>query len=399
MQQQLIIYLRAKDNTHPDWVVINEEAGIEQSVHQGNPDALAELAEVSQVIVLVPAEEVVLTSAKLPKMNRAHLAKALPFALEEQVIEDVGTLHFASAENQADENLAVCIVAKNKMQEWLDILQIWNVEADIIMPVTFGLPVTENTWHAVLGEMAIVRMNAYQGFACDVNNVSEMLSLALHAADQPPALLQIQNYSEHAFATTLNVPVKEDVHKETQLTTDIAKHVLQYPYINLLQGMYKSKKSHFPEMGKLKKVAVMLSVAWVSLLVLYPAVSWLILHNRVQNINAQIAVIYKKYFPDAANIVAPKLRMQEKLQSMLAGAGESRLLILLGTLGKGMHDAKGITIKRLNFQQHGLNVELSAASSQAFASLTDYLTNQGLHVKQDSANLAGTRVNAVITVE
>lgn len=400
MQQKLIIYLRAQDNINPDWVIV-DESGIQQKVRHGNAQDLSALADGKQVIVMVPAEEVVLTSAALPKMNRSHLVKALPFALEEQVIGDVDTLHFVPADNQSDENLSVAIVAKNKMQEWLALLQSWNVQADVLMPTLFGLPLEENTWIVALQDMAIVRMSAYQGFACDINNLNELLNIALHSTGQAPQQIHIKNYSSHTFVTALNaeINVKQDSHAENQLESDLAINTLKFPYINLMHGAYKSKKSRYPEMNKIWKTAMILSIALLSLLFLYPAISYLILNQRVNNISEQIAEVYKRNFPQSSSIVAPKLRMQEKLQAYMGHAGESKSLILMGTLGRAMNEAKGITIKRLDFQQNRMTLELSAASSQAFSRLTDFMTSHGLTVKQDSANLAGTHVNAIITVE
>src|SRR5207253_4151131 len=98
--QQLIIYLHADETIHPDWMILDDALHVKQHVQQGNVEELSHLAAECEVIVMVPAEEVVLTSANLPKMNRSQLAKALPFALEDQVIDDVDILHFVYADNQ-----------------------------------------------------------------------------------------------------------------------------------------------------------------------------------------------------------------------------------------------------------------------------------------------------------
>jgi type II secretion system protein L len=287
------------------------------------------------------------------------------------------------------------------MQEWLALLQTWNVQADVIMPTLFGLPLEENTWVVVLQDMAIVRMSAFQGFACDVNNVNELLNIALLATEHAPQQIHIKNYSSQLFTTALNkeMNVKQDTHPDNQLESDLALNALASPYINLMHGAYKSKKSRFPEMHKIWKTAMILSMVWLGLLFLYPAISYLILNQRVSHINEQIAEVYKRNFPQSSSIVAPKLRMQEKLQAYMGHAGESKSLILIATLGKGMNEAKGITVKRLDFQQNRMTLELSAASSQAFSRLTEFMTGHGLTVKQDSANLAGAHVNAIITVE
>src|ERR1700687_202408 len=88
---------------------------------QGYPNDHANLAALAmgkEVIVIVPGEDVLLVHAKLPKMNRSRFLKVLPFALEEQLIDEVETLHFALAETQDTGDLAVAVVRQQKMQEW-----------------------------------------------------------------------------------------------------------------------------------------------------------------------------------------------------------------------------------------------------------------------------------------
>jgi general secretion pathway protein L len=397
--QKLIIYLHSYDSIHPDWVVM-DETGITQNVQHGDALELPPLAEGKQIIVIVPAQDVVLTSVKLPKMNRTRLLQALPFALEEQVIGELNTLHFMPGETQADGSIPVAIVAKEKMQAWMSHTQSLAIQPDVLMPQVFALPLENNVWTIVLHDMAIVRMNAYQGFACDTDNLAELLALALQAENSPDHI-HIHNYTHEAFATQLNLPIKlkEDFHDKKQFISDLAASALKTPWMNLLQGNYKVRKTRMLEMSKIWNAITMLGVAFLVLLFLYPTVSYLMLKYREHAIDTQIADIYQKHFPQSTNMVAPKLRMQEKLQKYSAEAGDTKLLILMAYVGKGLRAVHGVTLKRLTFQHHQLTLELSAATSEDFAMFSDHLQHAGLKVKHNSADLVGARVNAVMTVE
>jgi general secretion pathway protein L len=399
MQEKLIIYIHA--SSLPSWVVIDSNSAVQQSVRQGNADELAPIAAGKEVVVIVPGEDVLLISAKLPKMNKSRLVQALPFALEEQLIADVDTLHFVPGEIQADDNLPVAVVSKVKMQEWMDLLQTWNIQADILIPQTMALPMEENAWIIFLHDTDIARLGEHQGFACDINSLNEFLNIALHTEENFPKYISIHNYTQHSFHADLKKPVavKENFYPHEQMYSDMAINVGKFPYINLLHRSYKSKKSKFPEMRKIWHAAAYLAIAFVFLLFLYPTVSYFILKQRVNAVNAQIAAIYKQNFPQSSSIVAPKLRMEEKLQKLNAEVGESKMLVLIGYLGKGMMEVPGINLKRLDFQSNQLTLELTAASSDDFSKFTAFLTRQGLNVKEDSANLVGVRVNAIITVE
>lgn len=393
--QKLVIYLPA-DLGHPECVLVGDSSHIQQV----SADALANVAESSQVIVIVPSEEILLTSVKLPKMNRSRIAEALPYALEEQIIHDVETMHFVPGEMQADGSLPVAIVAREKMQAWLDKLKSLNVQPDILMPSIFALPLEDDTWTIVLHDMALVRMHAFQGFSCDITNLNEILSIALSSTSIIPAGIHVYNHRQHAAVLNTVVNAREEMRDERQFIADLAKHASALPAINLLQGMYKAKKTRFPEMKKIWKVTGMLTAAWLVLLFLYPVISLFILNLRLNGMNAGIEEIYKRYFPQATNMTAPKLRMEGKLQGYTAYANEGKWLMLIATLGKGMTETRGINLNRLDLQQDKLTLQLSATSADDFAKLTDYLTQQGLSVKQQSVNLAAeSRVNAVITVE
>ena len=51
--------------------------------------ALDKNSQDAETIAIVPAQDVLLTTAELPKLSRQRLMLALPFALEEQLIDDV----------------------------------------------------------------------------------------------------------------------------------------------------------------------------------------------------------------------------------------------------------------------------------------------------------------------
>jgi general secretion pathway protein L len=378
---------------------MDDKFGIVQNTQQGNVDELSILADGKEVIAIVPAEDVLLTMTKLPAMHRARLAQALPYALEEQLVGDVDTLHFASGDYLPDGNLPVAIVAKQKIQTWIDQLQSWNLQADVLVPQTLALPVEENTWQVVISDTAIVRIGIYQGFACDSNNLRELIDIALISAHPIPQLIHIHNYTQQKMPTDLGKNnVKEDFYEPAQLHADLAEQVVKFPFINLLQGSYKTKKAKYPHTRKIWNAILYLAIAWVFLLFLYPTVSYFILKQRLNDIDLQIARIYKHNFPQSSSIVAPKLRIEEKLQKLSAHSGENKLLFFLSFLGKAMLETPSIHLNRLDYQNNQLILQLTA-SSEDFSKFTEFLTRQGLRVNQQNVSLLGATMNATIIVE
>lgn len=401
MQERLVIYLHAHDLSHPTWVVLDAEHAVRQSAEHDKPDGLADIAVDKEVIVIVPAEDVVITTVALPKMQRSRLLQALPFALEEQLTDDVETLHFAPGDSQSDGTMAVAIVAHHKIQLWLSLLAEWQIQPNSMLPLTLAVAAKPHQWQVAVHEQVAVRVSPLMAFSCDKTNFAQIIDLALSECQPLPQQININNASSHAYATTLEleVPVQETFLQPIELYNRLAAQLPTEPALNLLQGAYAVKKARLPQLDWIMKAGAALLLGWVFLLFYGPIMSYFVLHHRVSQLNSQMLAIYQRQFPQATSVSAPKLRMEEKLHKLSAQVGENRLLLLLGYVGKAMGATNGVKLKRLDYQNNVLTLDLSATTSEDFATFTDFLAGKGLAVKQQNANLSGTRVNATLQVE
>lgn len=341
MRDKLVILLNANDLQTSTWVTLTHNGMVSETA-VCTAEALASAQIDRDVIVLVPVEDVLLLTVAMPAMPRARLLQALPFALEDQIIADLETQHIVPADEIIDGKVTAAAVSHTNMQSWLNQLADWGVQPDRLLPVAAILPEEEKTWDAIAQQVAVVPVYDVADLACDVMN------------DKGP---------------------------------------------NLLQGRYAPKKSRFKKSKKTAAIVGVLAAAWLVLLLAYPIVSYLMLHQRVNAVQAQIAAIYHREFPNASSVVAPKLRMEEKLHQVTSQLGSNKFLLLSGYVGKGMQAAPGITLKRLQFQGNRLTLEVSADSVAGFSAFTAYLSGQGLAVKQQNANITGARVNAIVEVE
>ena len=399
MQEKLIIYLQT--NSSPCWVMLDADGRVNDITYEGDAAKLAEIVTNHEVVVLVPAEDVLVTSTVLPKMNRTRLLQAVPYALEDQLLDEVDEAHVAIGEQDAQGRLPVVVVKHEKMREWLALLSSWQVQADSMVPASLALDGDEQHWHAgIFQQSALVKTGRYHAFGCDADNFALLLALAVQHALVQPQSIRISNATNHTYAVTVPVSItmEEDTVSPPQLLTELA-HGAVMPHVNLLQGSYALKKPKFPPMQKIWKLTTYLAAAWIALLFLYPLVSYFILSQRVHAIDTQIAAIYKRHFPQSKSVIAPKLRMEERLNKLNAQIGANKALILLAYIGKGMSLTPSIMLKRLDFQNDQATLELTAATSDDFSSFTDYLTQQGLTVKQQNANLNGAHVNATLVIE
>lgn len=398
-QDKLIIYL--KPNGSGDWVLTDRHYNTIGTTINDHTEELTLNATHREVIAIVPAEDVLLTTVKLPKMSRTRLLQALPYALEEQLVSDVDALHFAAGDKPgADETVGVAVVSKEKMQQWITQLSNWKIKADRMLPLSLLVPFTEHTWHVVLSDIAIVRLDANQCFTCDHQNLNEFLNVALSSATELPHRIYVQNYSQYDYTPALSVPIQVDgeIGESYELLPDLIGNIKQSSKFNLLQGVYASKKSTSLRTKHLIRLLTGLAAAWLLLLFLYPTVSYFILKEQITSIDDQITVIYKQNFPQATSVIDPKMRMQDKLQKMKEQIGENRFLLLLGYVAKALSEKTGIQLNRIDFQNNQLTLDMTAATSDDVAFFSNFLTQQGLNVKQQNAKLVPAGINATLVV-
>jgi len=396
MQERLVIFLTA--DGVPAWIFVGADGQAAARLMTGDASELAVAAAGKEVIAIVPGEDVLLTSAVLPKLSRSRLLQALPYAIEDQLTSDVENLHFVPAEVQEDGATPVAVVSQDKMRGWVAQLQSWRIQADDIISATLALPLEEDVWHVAVSDMALIRTGALSGVSCDVVELNTWLSIALASAMRKPRSIHVHNYSGQSVVLTLPVEIREDQLPPEQWYQDAAQQT-STPHINLLSSGFASRKAKFPQMTRVRKIVTYLGAAWLVLLLLYPLVSYVTLKSCLSDIQGQMWQIYKKQFPQATNMGAPRVRMEEKLHKAGASLGQNKFLMLMAYVGEAKHKATDVTIKRMDFQSGNVVTLDLSTTTEAFSVFTDYLSQQGLQVKQQNASVSGERVNATVQVE
>src|SRR5258707_6215766 len=124
MADWLLVRLPRAAGTLPSWLVA--EVGGAPAVHaQSGPVTLAAArAAGRRVCVLVPGADVLLAEPEVPVKAGAKLQQLLPYALEEQLADDIDDLHFAVGKRAGDSARApVGVVARALLDESLATLR------------------------------------------------------------------------------------------------------------------------------------------------------------------------------------------------------------------------------------------------------------------------------------
>lgn len=380
MQKSMIIYLHSTNGSIASWISLDENNSILESVAEGDLNQLS-VAKDCDVYVVVPAQDVLLTQAELPKLTRQRLLQALPFALEEQLIDDVNDLHFAIGDYQADGTLPVAVVSKQKMTFWLNLLEQRGIAPQAFIPAIFALPVPEHDWQInTYDNQCVIRTGKMSGFACEQDNLETLLKLKLAELPENQVIDLVRTQFSYL-----------------ELLEKLANTIQSLHFINLLQGVHQAK----PQSTKIRKIwfaAGYILLACIALAFISNIFSFFILHHQANKLETEINQIYKRNFPQASSVVAPRERMAEKLRTVSGQASKNNIFAVLGKLGKSMTDSHGVRIQNLDFREQQLTLEVSAATFDNLDSFIRVLTQQGLTVKQQNAAAVGTQVKATLLI-
>jgi len=397
--KRTIIYLHSIELSQASWVICDDEY-VEKSVLRGHLSDLPAEDKQNEITVIVSASDVLLTETSLPKLNRQRLVQALPFALEEHLIDDINALHFATTDYQSDGKISVAIVARKKMDEWFALFKQHGIVPSYLYSTIFLLPYLEKNWSAcILQETAAVRQNKYQGFSGEHSNLSLLIELAIQAAPEKPECIHLYSTFDAPFAIILEGVIINEIYLSEQTWLETMPGWIDPALsINLLQGRYQAKRKT-SELKKIWMLAGYATLAWVVLAFFTEIISFFILHHEANKIETAINTIYKKNFPQASSVAAPRERMESKLSSLEEQANKNYFLVLLAQVGKQLAATSTVQLKNLDFRDNQLTLELTANQFDDLDHLTHALSQQGLQVKQQNASTTGEQVKASLLIQ
>ena len=124
-----------------------------------NVESFGEVASLSEMplnegvehsVGVVDAEWVSVHVVKIPAKTKKQMIAAIPYALEENVVDDIDDLHFSILDWEAGESATVAVVTKEKMQQIINDVRAASIDLDQLMPETLALPIHEASNHTLV---------------------------------------------------------------------------------------------------------------------------------------------------------------------------------------------------------------------------------------------------------
>lgn len=399
MTRQLIIRLSGQEDGNILWLEWDNDTN--SMLDQGRLDHAAQLSELAaraktaKVTVLVSSTEIGFHLLDLPPGSKRHLNQIVPYALEDEVAEDIHALHFAwpalSAKGK-DEALPVLIVSRRQMDTWQRWLQDAGFEYDALYPDMFILPLAEGEWSALsIDDDVVVRHARWRGFAIEQTLFAELAGLFSDALTPPQ---RIRCWGDVDWPQS---PAEMTLAEQRYPALALARHLEPGQAVNLLQGDYAKRRKRSASMQLWRWPAIAAGV----LLVLLFADRGLTLyqlereHSRLVSATEQQ---YRQAFPDETRVVNVRAQLNQHLNRLQSGGTSGQLLSLLQQLAPAFNGTElDVTLLQFDAGRNELRVQASGADFMMFERFTQLAREQNLNVEQGqltsrSGRIAGTLV-------
>src|SRR5271167_4588750 len=184
MPPSLLLRLPPPGQEETEWLTLDAAGAPTPTRQRGSLSLAAAVSRSDRVVVLAPATQILLAQPELPPGSGAKLIRAVPFALEEQLTEDVDQLSFAIGRRRAGGGTPVAVVSRSVLQTWIANISAAGIEPHAIYPDISLIP--ENPGQTVLWlerQRLAVRRPGALPFAVELSPVKEALVVAGVIAD------------------------------------------------------------------------------------------------------------------------------------------------------------------------------------------------------------------------
>ncbi|MFK7853204.1 MAG: type II secretion system protein GspL [Granulosicoccus sp.] len=404
MSKHVIIYMPTVGEDIVQWAVADDKGRLSSEVEQGSLAEAAQTVDGRRATLVLPAVDVLLAETVVPGGSAARAQQAVPYALEEQVADDVDSLHFALGSKGRDDTYPVAVVGCELMDTITEQCKSAGLRPSEIVPETLALPLLPGgpadslTWTALLDrDDAVIRLNGNKGFATDTGMASLMLEGAREdLPEDSQASLVVFHTDPRA---TLSVPANIDKemracdHRISLYATGLASS----SHINLLQGAYNPNKN-FDKNWKPWRWTMVLAACLCAALFSGKWFDVKQLEKQEAQLDAQIAAAFKQAMPGKR-----MQRPRRQIQSALDGLGvvnNDGFTSRLSQVAASLATQPQTELKTIGYRKGRFDLDLTTDAVPTLDALKSELAKRGsLGMSVQSANREKNVVRGRVRIE
>ena len=388
--------------------LVRDENGLVEAEGQTDAEGLARVVETAapwaddpaKVVVLVPASDVLSASCEVPGRNAAQMRRAVPYAVEEFVADDIDRMQVACADPVRNEPVHCLVAPRSSIEDWLAILAGAGIQPGFLTVDAMALAEDAATV-SVLFEHGDALIRASDQMACvDLPNLAAVLRGVADGttSDDPPPVLRLVNGETSALGDLdLDGFEVEEVAVATSVLGFLAAE-FDARAVNLLQGDYAVRRRPTGAWSRWRPVAAAAGIWFgVGLAVLAAQGFWA--DYRAAQFRQQAVDLYRALYGVDRVTSNPAARMRRMLGQTSGTQGTFHGLT--GQFGFGLSRVSGqYELRGLTYSPNrGLDAEMILSNDAALEALGASFRSQGLDMTVISTQTApGGRIDARVRV-
>ena len=405
MARQLLIQLQS---VHPQaddritWLWL-ENGQILSDVTQGTLSEAAAVAANAKVFVTLPTEAIYLTRQHLPGKNRQRLLKAVPFALEDQIINDVEDMHFALGISDKNDQYWIAAIAQKQMEQLRTLFTNAGLNPQALIPDSMLLSSVEGELRLLCeSKRSLLALPNQERLVVDNSNLPFVLKKLMLNTD-----LQIDKIECYTADRSIDLDSLIAAHVNCKVNAHITQPLLlmaeglgEKPPLNLLQGGYSRRERRKHRFQAWYPAAAMLAV-WIVARLLIAGIDNIQLSGQLADIRIQQQKAYRQAFPTAkpGGDVYRKMEARLKELKQRRGDAEASFYHILNALAPSLSASSGLILQSMRYHDGRVDLELHLPTLQSLDQLKASLTRQAQwQVDIQSATSAKNHVEARLQV-
>lgn len=378
------IYIRLAGQ-HVEWLVMDPAEQHPRLRGEAPIDELgARLADITwlgSTVVLLQAEDVLLTRASVPSKQARQILQAVPFAVEEQLASDIEDCHFALGGRYDSGEVSVAVVDRRLFEQRLDSLRQVNICPEIVLVDVLQVPLDGSVSLLVDHDRLLIRTGAAAGLSFPLEQMVQAIGL-LSVAQRADLIIRVAADQRETIDLAVN-----QVNAEYNMSCSVVEQDLDsleylcrgldWRGLSLLQGEFQVKQPSTGRRGIWRSVAILGLVAFVlHLTVLFG--QGLYLERQAQEFELAAQQLYAEIFPTDRNVNDIRRRWRAKL----ADAGNntnSDFVSLFAAAAKNL-PGSNLVLGNINYNDSrgDLILQVTASRSETMVAFVQQLTVQGL---------------------
>lgn len=348
-----------------------------------------ELADLTSVRLILSASNYSTHWLSMPGVSSRNLARALPFALEESLINDIDEYLIVPA-GSANKKVRAYAVASDLVERLLQECELHHIQVRELIPETQCLP-AQNLIRRQANGWQVSLPGQFEGYVPDMA-MTPVLETSLGDFKADELMIWAASLDQAQLLKTNLDTGFDDVFSTINITAttgnDQIAEQLQGKLVNLLVGQFQVREAKEDKPAAWWRSLAGLAAVWLIASAVYLFIDNSALKQKEMEVRTASIKLYKQLFP-GERVKSLDRQMREKLAG--GNSGESGGFISLINSTSRIYAAKGLQKKlhlqsiRFNDRLQELVIEVKASSLGELQTFKQALEQEGLTAEVASA--------------